>query len=96
MNDDQIDHVFKAMADPTRRRIMASLMDRPDQSLFEICAGLHATTGRAMSRQTVSQHLDMLDRASLLVTRWQGRTKLHSLDPEPLRAAARETLSPWL
>jgi DNA-binding transcriptional ArsR family regulator len=87
MEDDQIDLVFKAFAHAERRRILASLHRRPDQSLFEICAASFADTGLAYSRQTISQHLDMLERAGLIHTSWKGRTKVHSIDHDLLRAA---------
>ena len=87
MRDDQIDLVFKAFAHSERRRILKSLDRRPDQSLFEICASSFAETGLTNSRQTISQHLDMLERAGLIRTAWKGRTKIHSLDRKRLRAA---------
>ena len=87
MRDDQADLVFKAFAHAERRRILKSLHRRPDQSLFEICASSFAETGLAHSRQTISQHLDMLERAGLIRTAWKGRTKIHSIDLTRLRAA---------
>jgi DNA-binding transcriptional ArsR family regulator len=87
MDDAQLDGVFKALGDPVRRRILDRLAQRPGQSLFEICAA-SAAEGRSLSRQTISQHLDMLERAGLVQTHWSGRTKLHTLDRTPLRAAA--------
>ena len=85
MDDDALDHVFKALGDPIRRRILDRLAKRPGQSLFEICAASFAEDGRALSRQTISQHLDMLERAGLVETHWSGRTKLHTFDDAPLR-----------
>ncbi len=87
MQDDQTDLVFKALAHPERRRILDSLRRRPAQSLFEICASSVAETGQTLSRQTISQHLDVLERAGLVATSWKGRTKAHSLTRDPLRAA---------
>lgn len=88
MDDDQLDYVFKALGDPIRRRILDRLAKRPGQSLFEICASSVADDGRSLSRQTISQHLDMLERAGLVRTHWQGRTKMHTFDDAPLRKAA--------
>lgn len=79
MTEDQLDLLFKALADRTRRRIIASLSRQPGQSLFEVCAATVAEDGAALSRQTVSQHLDVLERAELIETSWKGRTKAHSL-----------------
>jgi len=87
MQDDQIDLVFKALAHPERRRIFDSLHRRPGQSLFEICASSVAENGQALSRQTISQHLDVLEGAGLVETSWKGRTKAHSINLDPLRAA---------
>ena len=88
MDDDQLDNVFKALGDPIRRRILDRLAKRPGQSLFEICVSSVAEDGRSLSRQTISQHLDMLERAGLVRTHWNGRTKMHSADTAPLRKAA--------
>ena len=90
--DQALDRVFRALADPTRRRIIDRLRDRPDQSLFEICAAASAQGTPVLTRQAVSQHLDMLERAGLIAVTWSGRTKLHRLNPEPMRLA----VSLWL
>lgn len=96
MQDTQIDLVFKALAHPERRRILAFLRQRPNQSLFEICASSFAEDGKVLSRQTISQHLDMLQRAGLIEVTWKGRTKLHAVNVDPLRAAAEIALKPYL
>ena len=87
VDDEQLDNVFKALGDPVRRRILDRLAKRSGQSLFEICAWSVAEDGRSLSRQTISQHLDMLERAGLVRTRWLGRTKMHAFDDAPLRKA---------
>ena len=79
MTDDQLDLIFKALADSTRRRIIDRLSHQPAQSLFEVCAASVAEDGVALSRQTVSQHLAVLENAGLIETSWKGRTKAHSL-----------------
>jgi DNA-binding transcriptional ArsR family regulator len=76
--------VFKALADPTRRAILDELTDRDGQTLFEICARLTSRHHRNVSRQAISQHLDLLERAELVSTRRQGRCKYHHLNTEPL------------
>src|SRR5258706_4383679 len=88
MDDDQLDNVFKALGDPMRRRILDRLAKRPGQSLFEICISSVAEDGSSLSRQTISQHLDMLERAGLVQTHRSGRTKMHIFDNAPLRKAA--------
>ncbi|ARQ02808.1 ArsR/SmtB family transcription factor [Pseudorhodoplanes sinuspersici] len=92
MNDDDLDRIFKALGDPTRRNIIDRLKTRPKQSLFEICALSVAEGGTALSRQAITQHLDLLEKAGLVRVEWSGRTKLHSFDPGPLRKA----VSLWL
>ncbi|MEM7083779.1 MAG: helix-turn-helix transcriptional regulator [Pseudomonadota bacterium] len=87
MDDGELDLVFKALAHVERRRILVSLQQKANQSLFEICAGSFARDGKTLSRQTVSQHLDMLERASLIEVTWEGRTKKHSINEGPLREA---------
>ena len=79
MTDDQLDSIFKALSDSTRRRIIEHLSKKSAQSLFEVCAASVATDGNALSRQTVSQHLAVLENAGLVETTWKGRTKAHSL-----------------
>ena len=78
--------VFKALADPTRRVILDELQERSGQTLFELCARLAGKHGSTSSRQAVSQHLDVLEAAGLVVSRREGRYKFHDLDTSPLRA----------
>lgn len=78
------DEVFKALADPTRRAILDGLIDRDGQTLFEICARLAMKHRMGSSRQAVSQHLDVLERAGLIVTKRDGRYKFHHIDTGPL------------
>jgi DNA-binding transcriptional ArsR family regulator len=92
VNDDELDRIFKALGDPTRRKIIDRLRKRPKQSLFEICALSVAEGGAALSRQAITQHLDLLEKAGLVRIEWSGRTKLHSFDPGPLR----EAVTLWL
>jgi DNA-binding transcriptional ArsR family regulator len=77
--------VFKALADPTRRAILDELQDRNSQTLFELCVRLTAKHGLGSTRQAVSQHLDVLEAAGLVITRREGRYKFHDLDTTPLR-----------
>ena len=78
--------VFKALADPTRRAILDELTARDGQTLFELCTRLTMGHGISSTRQAISQHLDVLEGASLVHTRRDGRTKLHFVDTAPLRA----------
>ena len=80
--------VFKALADPTRRAILDELQERSGQTLFELCTRLLSRHGLGSSRQAVSQHLDVLEEAGLVLTRREGRYKFHDLDTSPLRTIA--------
>ncbi|MFC8596074.1 ArsR/SmtB family transcription factor [Streptomyces atroolivaceus] len=88
------DDVFKALADPTRRRILDELVDRDGQTLFEICARLVTKHGLGLSRQAISQHLAVLESADLVRSRRQGRYKFHDLNTEPLERVATRWLRP--
>jgi uncharacterized protein YndB with AHSA1/START domain/DNA-binding transcriptional ArsR family regulator len=74
------DDVFKALADPSRRALLDSLMARDGQTLRELGSQLE------MARQSVSKHLDVLEGANLITTVRRGREKLHFLNAEPINA----------
>jgi len=80
--------VYQALADPTRRKILDELADRDDQTLFEICARLAMKHRLTSSRQAISQHLDVLEAAGLIITRREGRYKFHHLNRRPLEHIA--------
>ncbi len=86
--------VFKALADPTRRRILDELAERNGQTLFEICARLVTKHGLSLSRQAISQHLAVLESAGLVATRRQGRYKFHDLNTRPLEHIVTRWLRP--
>jgi DNA-binding transcriptional ArsR family regulator len=86
--------VFKALADPTRRAILDELAERSGQTLFELCSRLTMRHQLTMSRQAVSQHLDVLEQAGLVTTRREGRFKLHDLQPSPLETLTDRWLRP--
>ena len=80
--------VFKALADPTRRKILDELTDRNGPTLFEICSRLATKHQLGSSRQAISQHLDVLEAAGLVRSRREGRYKFHDLDTRPLERIA--------
>ncbi len=84
-----MDDVFKALADPTRRRLLDSLNQRNGQSLRDLCEGL------SLARQSVSKHLAVLEAAHLVTTERQGREKLHFLNAEPIRAVAQRWIKQY-
>src|SRR5580704_6738244 len=73
------DNVFKALADPSRRKLLDVLNAHDAQSLSELCEHLD------MTRQAVTQHLAILESARLVSTHWRGREKLHVLNAVPLQ-----------
>ena len=73
-----MDEVFRALADPSRRRLLDSLNTRNGQTLRELCSGLE------MARQSVSKHLAILEAANLVTTVRRGREKLHYLNAAPI------------
>jgi DNA-binding transcriptional ArsR family regulator len=73
-----LDAVFKALADPSRRKLLDVLHANNGQTLSQLCEHLE------MSRQAVTKHLVLLEEANLVATAWRGREKLHFLNPVPL------------
>ena len=74
----EMDEAFRALADPSRRRLLDRLNARNGQTLRELCSGL------AMARQSVSKHLAILEAANLVTTVRRGREKLHYLNAAPI------------
>ncbi|AVZ71482.1 ArsR family transcriptional regulator [Streptomyces lunaelactis] len=74
-----MDDVFKALADPTRRSLLDELFREDGQTLSALEARFEIT------RFGVMKHLKQLEEAGLIVTRRQGREKLHFLNPVPIR-----------
>jgi DNA-binding transcriptional ArsR family regulator len=79
---DERDKVFEALADPSRRAMLDRLRLRNGQAITELAEGL------PMTRQAVSKHLAVLERANLVVTVRKGRERLHFLNPVPLHTKA--------
>lgn len=75
---DTLDKVFKALADPTRRRLLDVLRQEDGQSLSELCEGL------SMARQSVTQHLNLLVDADLVAIVRHGRERRHYLNSHPI------------
>ena len=71
--------MFKALADRTRRVLLDRLRERNGQTLGELSQHLN------MTRQSATQHLDVLEAANLVATVRRGREKLHYLNPVPLQ-----------
>lgn len=78
---DDMDKVFKALADASRRQLLDRLQVEPGQTLGALADGMD------MTRQAVSQHLALLEAANLVATVKRGREKLHYLNPVPIHEA---------
>ena len=74
----ELDAVFKALADESRRKLLDQLHKSKGQTLGEMCEHLD------MTRQAVTKHLLLLEAAHLVAVVWRGREKLHYLNPVPL------------
>ena len=77
-----MDAVFRALADPVRRRLLDRLRERGGQSLGEL------SREEAMTRQAVTKHLAILEAANLVAVRREGRLRLHYLNPVPIQEIA--------
>jgi DNA-binding transcriptional ArsR family regulator len=73
------DVLFKALADPSRRKLLDLLHAHDGRTLNDLCVHLD------MTRQGVTQHLGVLEAANLVATARRGREKLHFLNPVPLQ-----------
>lgn len=82
----EADLLFKALADPSRRRLMDLLLAEDGRTLGNLCEHL------TMTRQSATQHLGVLEAAGLVEVVWRGREKLHYLNPVPLQ----EIYERWL
>ena len=72
------DKVFKALADPTRRKLLDRLCEKNGQTLGQLCENLD------MTRQSATQHLELLEAANLVSAVRRGREKLHFINPVPI------------
>jgi DNA-binding transcriptional ArsR family regulator len=85
-----MDATFKALADPTRRKLLDRLLEKQGQTLTELVDGL------GIRRQSVAKHLAVLEAAGLVSCRWHGREKLHYLNPVPIAEIIAEISRRWL
>jgi DNA-binding transcriptional ArsR family regulator/uncharacterized protein YndB with AHSA1/START domain len=80
--DHPMDDIFKALADPGRRRLLDSLNAHNGQNLSDLCAVMD------MTRQSVTRHLEILEAANLVVVVRRGRERLHYLNAAPIHQVA--------
>jgi DNA-binding transcriptional ArsR family regulator len=81
--------IFEALAAPARRAILDELARRDGQTLFELCSRLTMQHELPLTRQAVSQHLEMLEEVGLISSQKKGRYKFHYLDTTPLQSIIR-------
>ena len=87
--DTLADKLFKALADPGRRRLLDRLRVKSGLTLHALCEGM------SMSRQAVKKHLIQLEEADLVVTRRVGRELEHYLNPVPIHSIAKRWIKPF-
>jgi DNA-binding transcriptional ArsR family regulator len=76
-----LDRTFAALADPTRRRILAQLAKMGEECVTELARP------HDMSLAAVSKHLVVLEKAGLVKRRKDGRVHSMALDPKPMKQA---------
>lgn len=79
--DDHLDRIFTALADPTRRAILAMLLE-DDMAVTDVAAPF------SMSLAAISKHLGILAQAGLISQDKRGRVKWCQLEPDAMRAAS--------
>ena len=87
---DEMDRVFKALADPSRRLLLDSLFQRDGQTLLELQQNL------PMTRFGCMKHLKVLEEAGLVAARKVGREKFHYLNPVPIQQIQERWVSKYL
>lgn len=87
---DEMDGVFRALADPTRRLLLDALFTEDGQSAGQLCARVPE-----MTRFGVMKHVGVLEEAGLVTSRREGRTKLHFLNPVPIGLVADRWISKY-
>lgn len=80
--------IYKALADATRRALLDELLERDEQTLFELCSRLAVKHDLTPTRQAVSQHLEILQKAGLVDAERRGRCKFHTINTAPLAQIA--------
>jgi DNA-binding transcriptional ArsR family regulator len=77
--------LFEAIATSVRRTILDELVERDGQTLFEICSRLAMKHHIGLTRQAISQHLEVLEAAGLVTSVREGKYKFHYVQTAPLR-----------
>ena len=88
-NDDNLDSVFKALANPVRRRLLDAMKDGP-RTTGQLCEA-----EPALDRCTVMQHLKILETADLILVRREGRERWNHLNAMPIKAVHDRWIAPY-
>jgi DNA-binding transcriptional ArsR family regulator len=83
-----LDPIWKALADPSRRRILDLLRDGP-RTTWDLCASFE------FSRFAVMKHLRVLEHARLILVRRRGRERWNYLNPIPIQSIYERWLTPY-
>ena len=89
-----LDLLFHALSDTTRRHLLDELAERDGQTLFELHVRLLTWQQSSITRQGLARHLSVLEDAGLLRTEWRWRSKHHFLVRAPVRNAWKVWLGP--
>jgi DNA-binding transcriptional ArsR family regulator len=89
-----LDRLFHALSDATRRRLLDELAERDRQTLLELHVRMITWQQCRLSRQGLSRHLSVLEQAGLLRAEWRWRSKHHFLVRDPIRMAWKVWLRP--
>jgi len=82
--NDLMNDLYEALAAPARRALLDELIEQNGQTLFELCTRLTMKHGFGLSRQAISQHLEVLESVGLVTSERKGRCKFHYIDTRPL------------
>ncbi|WP_426038558.1 ArsR/SmtB family transcription factor [Brevundimonas sp. DC300-4] len=88
-NEDDLDAVFKALANPIRRRLLDAMKDGP-RTTGQLCEA-----EPSLDRCTVMQHLKTLEGADLIIIRREGRERWNHLNALPIKAVHDRWLAPY-
>ncbi len=88
-NGDDLDSVFKALANPIRRRLLDAMKDGP-RTTGQLCE-----MESALDRCTVMQHLKALEAADLIIVRREGRERWNHLNAMPIKAVHDRWIAPY-
>ena len=84
--------VFNVLSDSTRRLIIKELVERSEQTLFELCARLTMKHNVNMSRQAIVKHLDLLEKAGIVNSEFRGKYRVLRFNKLPME----EVLKRWI